>query len=286
MSFEMLDDFRKRHQETHDANSKAMKKKRKVVEQPVVEALVPKTAADIARDSVDTLSSVIEGDGSSSDRMVIGMAQSKVIDHLKQNPSVMIEEEKLLQAAGVLAYKTREIQALREVLRKHPQLEFLGQLVAFRPTYNISNKDQLEELLKQRYLAGTGSLHMEKLNDSYPSVQRDVETLVEEKKAYVIIPKTRSARFVSKEHTYEDSAIVIYRDTTFEIDVDAEFIQKWRDCKLDSKASADIRKDLEKAKLPLMSTEVKHDQNSKRRRRKKPARTHHTVAKLTIGRDA
>lgn len=96
MSFEMLDDFRKRHQETHDANSKALKKKRKVIEQPVVEALVPKSAADIARETVDTLSSVIEGDGSSAERMVIGMAQSKVIDHLKQNPSVRVERIKYI----------------------------------------------------------------------------------------------------------------------------------------------------------------------------------------------
>lgn len=193
-----------------------------------------------------------------------------ILEYLKFNEEYVDMDElfELLPdvRAGVAWPEHRE--QLKSAMRQHDKLQFQGEAVAFKPTYNVRNREELLELLRDFQRRGLGGIRVDALQESYKTVTLDVEDLAKEGQIHIVQRKD------SKQ------GVIFFRDAEGLREVDKSLIELWRKCDVAGRAPHEIERLLVAARLqPLRVEHVaqpKQDSKFKKRTTKgRPAPPQH-----------
>jgi len=139
------------------------------------------------------------------------------------------------------------------------------QMVSFRPTYDVRNKEELLKKLKEFHDSGLGGMSVDKLKESETKTFK-VDVLVDEleKNGLVLV-----CRKTVRSQRITPDRVVYYRDRGPESEIDKEFVDLWTEV-ANKHHSEDVPKYLERKSKPVFQ-KAKIKVTGKKRKRKRNA---------------
>eukprot|EP01137_Pigoraptor_chileana_P009163 Opistho-2@57020 len=143
-----------------------------------------------------------------------GLILRDLINYMKANMQFMRFDE-ILTETGNSVITADQYRELLESLKQNPKVYYENDQFKFKPTINVSGKDDIVSLLRGMYEEGVGGMLQSTLLESYPEVGNDIDALVESK---AILGMLRP---------FANDRALFYNDPDYAINVDPEVQKLW-----------------------------------------------------------
>eukprot|EP01147_Barroeca_monosierra_P004783 gene4783-6852_t len=147
---------------------------------------------------------------------------------------------------------SNEISKIRnEIQARNCKLLLEDDYIQFQPTYDVRNKQDLLNLIKEFDAKGLGGIILDELEDSYEGVRSDVCDLVDKNLVYKL--ENKAQRF----------SVLFYKDPKYHVNIDKAISEKWRLESISGKPDKEIKQELlKKGKQPLRIQKAKEERTT------------------------
>ncbi|EGD73551.1 hypothetical protein PTSG_05258 [Salpingoeca rosetta] len=205
-------------------------------------------------------------------RLHVGEAIHRMQELLKRSPTALPFTD-VLQQLELTEYPEQQIEKLKhEINERDSKLHLEDGYVAFQPTYDVKNKQELLDKLKEFDQKGLGGMRVDELDGSYDGVLLDVDELKAKDLVYCIHNKT------------DRVDVLFFKDPALRVHIDKAIVKRWRMESVQGKTDKELKQYLINAQMKPLQVEkipkkpVAKDGKKKRRRRRDAKRSQRVLA--------
>lgn len=174
--------------------------------------------------------------------------------------------EEILEELTLLDQPKSDIKWLEEeALPNNPKIKMTAdKKFAFKPKYDIRNRNDLYQLLKTHELKGLGGIYFDDVDEAIKDADKVVKSL-SDTVLQIVTP-------------HDKKTVLFYNDKSFDLNVDEEFKQLWRTVSVEGVNEGKIEEYLQRNGITSMSADKKifapalKQKRSTQRRAKRPVK--------------